>query len=356
VSGRRQNKGKVFTSTDPTGGAGAWTVTDLGETFDFRAVSCSSPTLCVAAGADGELVGSTDPTGGPAAWQSLGSPAGTAAVQSIACVPALCLSGDSTGAILTSTTPLAAGGWQSRDGGEKVQISGTSCASASDCIAVDENGHLFTSTDPTGAGAAWPSIDLAPYSPEAEEFDPENGNGLFGASCPSISFCAVVGSGGRIYTGTDPFADPTLPPDEGEDDKTAPRPRRPRTTIAKFVPPTAREVLKGRGRVFLRFYADGPVRRFECRLDGRGFRKCHSPDHFVVANGMHDLRIRAVGRTGLRGPVKLVRFWTGRRCTADQCLTGGGELPSRGRAEEQRARQALPGDGDASLPASGAEA
>ena len=76
VSGRRVNKGKVFTSTDPTGGVAAWQEADLGEGFDLRAVSCSSATLCVAAGANGELIASTDPTGGPGAWSLVGAPGG----------------------------------------------------------------------------------------------------------------------------------------------------------------------------------------------------------------------------------------------------------------------------------------
>ncbi|HEV7483317.1 MAG TPA: hypothetical protein VGO13_09485 [Solirubrobacterales bacterium] len=324
VSGRRQNKGKVFTSTDPTGGAEAWVETDLGEAFDFRAVSCSSPNLCIAAGADGELVGSTDPTGGPPAWRSLGAPGGTGAIQTVACVSALCLTGNSAGDLLTSTAPLAPGSWQERDGGGTVQITGSSCASPSACIAVDENGHVISSTDPTGPTSAWDSLNLVPYSPEVEEFDPENGNGLFGASCPSISFCALVGSGGRIFTSTSPFAPPAK---EAEGRKTAPGPKRPKTIIAKFEPPAPREVRRGRARVFLRFYANGPVRRFECKLDRSRFRRCHSPKHFSVNNGTHGLRIRAVGRTGLRGPATFVRFWTGERCTAKGCLVGGGELP-----------------------------
>jgi len=328
VSGRRQNKGKVFTSTDPTGGPGAWAETNLGEIFDLRAVSCSSTHFCVAAGANGELVGSTDPTGGPAAWSSIGAPAGSGTLQAITCLSALCLTGNSAGDIITSTNPLDEGSWRQQDGGGSVQITGTSCALPLACIAVDENGHVITSTEPGGPSSAWTNTNLVPYTPEAEEFDPENGNALFGVSCRSISFCALVGSGGRIFTSTSPFAQPASAGKGGKVGRKVRRPIRPRTVIAKFEPPAPREVRKGRGRVFLRFYANGPVLRFQCSLDRRRFSRCHSPEHYLVANGTHRLRIRAIGRTGLRGPATRIRFWTGQKCTVRECLEGGGELPS----------------------------
>jgi hypothetical protein len=334
VSGRRVNTGKVFTSTNPTGGAAAWHVAELGESLDLRAVSCSSVSLCVAAGANGELVASDDPTGGVSAWERLGAPGGPGTQQAISCVAGLCLSGNEGGNLLTSTNPLSASSWRERAGGGSVQITGASCASASACVAVDSNGHVFSSTSPTGDSGAWRSEVLAPYSPEAEEFAPEDPNGLFGASCPSPSFCALVGSGGQIFTSTDPFAVPASPPNGAGPGHARHGPKRPRTTIAKFIPPSPREVRHGTGRVFLRFYANGPVRRFECRVDRHSFHRCRSPErHIRVRNGIHAVRIRAVGLTGLRGPAAVERFWTGHHCTgrghARSCGTGGGELRPR---------------------------
>ena len=335
VSGRRSNRGKVFTSTDPTGGAEAWKVTDLGDSFDFRAVSCTSATLCVAAGANGEIVASTDPTGGLTAWSSIGTPAGQLLLQSISCPSGLCLTGNGAGSLLTSSNPLQLSSWSQRSDGGSVQVTGASCPSSSACIAVDVNGHIYASTNPTGGASAWSSTVVAPYSPEAEEFNPENPNGLFGASCPSPSFCVVVGSGGRIFTSSNPFAPPADPGGgvRGGNGSKRHGPRRPKTTIAKLILPRPRALEKlGHGWATIRFYANGPVRRFECRLGHRRFGRCRSPWRFQVGGqGVYAVRVRAVGSTGLRGAPALKRFFTGKRCERRRhgCFGGGGELPPK---------------------------
>jgi hypothetical protein len=338
VSGRRANRGKVFTSTNPTGGPETWHPTDLGDSYDFRAVSCSSPNLCVAAGANGELVASTDPTGGLSAWSNIGTPGGSGSLQTISCVPGLCLSGNNEGNLLTSTSPRQASSWRQRNGGGSVLVTGTSCPSSSACIAVDNNGHVSTSTTPTGGASAWTSTAVAPYSPETEEFDPEHPNGLFGASCPSGSFCTVVGSGGQIYTSTNPFAPPPAPTKNttGESKKRLHGPKRPTVTIGKFVLPSPRELRERRAHVQVRFHANGTIRRFECKIDRRRFLPCRSPERFRVEKDIsgfriYDFRVRAVGMTGLRGPIAVKRFWTGERCTRHYCLNGGGELPPKPR-------------------------
>ena len=347
VSGRRVNRGKVLTSTDPNGGPEAWHLTDLGESFDLRAISCSSPNLCVAAGANGELVVSTNPTGGVSAWTNLGTPAGSGSLQTISCVPGFCLSGNNEGNLLTSTSPLQASSWRQRNGGGSVLITGTSCASSSACIAVDTNGHLSTSTDPSGGAADWTSTAVAPYSPETEEFNPEHPNGLFGASCLSESFCVVVGSGGQIYTSTNPFAAPSAPAKNttGEGKKQLHAPKRPRVTIGKFrfgltEPSSPRHLprIPNRLHIQVRLRANAPVRRYECKIN-RDFRPCRSPERFWIERGnskfrVFDFRVRAVGVTGLRGPVAYKRLWIGEKCGRHRgaCLGGGGELsPKPGR-------------------------
>jgi hypothetical protein len=169
VSGRRAEAGKVFTSTDPTGDVSAWHEADLGEPFDLRAVSCSSATFCVAAGANGELVASRDRAGGPGAWTAVGAPGGSGALQSIDCIAALCLTGNAGGNLLAATEPTAVASWREASGGGSVQITGSACASPSACLAVDNNGDVIVSTEPTGAHPAWASTNVRPYSEGAEE-------------------------------------------------------------------------------------------------------------------------------------------------------------------------------------------
>jgi hypothetical protein len=52
----------VATSTDPTGGAAAWSFTRLAKTGVFNAVSCASSSLCVIASLIGDVVVGTPPT------------------------------------------------------------------------------------------------------------------------------------------------------------------------------------------------------------------------------------------------------------------------------------------------------
>ena len=66
------NGGKVLTSTNPA--SGNWKVADLGPSLDLRGVSCGTPSLCVAVAREGRMFVSTDPTGGASAWTGGGNP------------------------------------------------------------------------------------------------------------------------------------------------------------------------------------------------------------------------------------------------------------------------------------------
>ena len=310
--------GKIVTSTDPTGGASAWTTTQLEGPLELRGVSCSSPAFCVAVGDnggnirpgpadEGRIFSSTDPLAG--SWQQAQAPIDGNAY-GVACPGAdLCVSGDKYGNLLVSTAPSAPTSWRSVDGGGSVQITDVDCPSDGLCAAVDNNGDVLTSTRPSGDAGAWSFANLAPYSTEAEA------NALFGVSCPSASLCAIAANDGRIFTSTDPFAasaatTPPSPATQGKK-KRRPRPKRPRVEIAGHVEPE----LELRGRLVtlpFRFFAlhHAQVRRFLCRMDDRPLRPCHSPRLYRVGLGRHVFRVRAVGWTGLRGPVAREGFWT----------------------------------------------
>jgi hypothetical protein len=337
VTGRRSTAGRVFTSTDPTGGVGAWQEADLGEGFDLRAVSCSSATFCVAAGASGELVASSNPTGGATAWGSIGAPGGPGILQSIACVTGLCLTGNTGGNLLAAAEPASLPSWRSTNGGGSVQITGATCASASACLAVDNNGNVIVSTDPAGARPGWVSTNVRPYSESAEEFASPQANGLFGASCPTVEFCALVGSRGAILTSTEPFSTPaaTKPAAPGapkaKGGPAAPRgPLRPRVKIARmqFRSPHAGRATTDlrQTKLLLRFYAvKGPVRRFECSLDRHRFRPCRSPKRYPkIGHGKHQIAVRAIGSTGRPGPPATKRFYVGHYCPHGHALCFGG--------------------------------
>ena len=206
------DNGNVLTSTDPAGGRRAWSKTKI----DFQgggleSVSCASVTLCLAVGGgDGMTIASramvftsSDPTGGASAWSSARVGSGGDTARGVSCPSvSLCVATVSTpdrGGVLTSTDPTGgASAWEEALV-DKQPISapgapdpdGVSCPSVSLCVAGDEAGNVLTSTDPTGGASAWHKANLEPF-------------GIFTVvSCPSVSMC-VVGEGSDVLTSTDP--------------------------------------------------------------------------------------------------------------------------------------------------------
>jgi hypothetical protein len=305
ISGKRSDQGKIFTTTDPTGPASAWSSIELGEQIEFRGISCGTPSLCVAVTEDGRIFTSTRPRGEASDWYAIGAPAGPGSLRAVSCAAAaLCLSGNETGNLLSSTDPSAgASSWSEANGGGSVQITGVSCPSATECVAVDNNGDVLTSTEPAGGAAAWSFANVVPFTSE-------EGNALFAASCPSSSLCAVAGSRGRILTNSAPFARATQSEAKPRRRK---RRKRPRAKVASLLTPPRRQLEAHRGRVFIRFYSRDGARGFVCKLDRHDFRPCRSPVHYRVTVGRrvarhHVFRVRAIGYTGLRGPVTVERF------------------------------------------------
>ncbi|HTW07904.1 MAG TPA: hypothetical protein VME46_10355 [Acidimicrobiales bacterium] len=204
--------GDVVTSTDPTGGASAWTATYIDSTTfptdgasawttthidgtnAFSAISCPSTGLCVAVDQDGDVVTSTDPTGGASAWTTTHVDDNT--FSAISCPSTgLCVTADHSGDVVTSTDPTGgASGWKVAFAYSAVagSLQSISCPSTNLCVAVDDaDGRVVTSTDPTGAAASWKvtQADL---------------NGLSDISCPSTTLCASTDNDGNVVTSTDP--------------------------------------------------------------------------------------------------------------------------------------------------------
>jgi hypothetical protein len=297
VSGRGgDSSGEVLTSTHPT--SRRWKITQLGRSLDFRGVSCGAPSLCVAVTTHGRILVSTHPAGGASAWRELGTPGGAGDLGGVACLgTSLCAAGNAGGNILTSTNPAGgAGTWGKANAGGSVLVTGLSCPESSACLAVDNNGDALTSTDPTGPAGSWHFKNLIPY-----RYNPLQAanNALFGASCPSRSFCALVGSDGHIFTSSDPFSAPSHTPN-GKHRRKAPR--RPRAILLfpdnfGAISTTRRR----RVRAHFRFHSPTKVRGFECKRDRGLYRPCHSPLTYWATIGRHVLQVRAIGPTGLPG-------------------------------------------------------
>lgn len=321
-------KGKIVTSTNPTGGASAWSVTQLEQPVELRGISCASPSLCVAVGddgdaipervVDGEIVSSANPLGG--AWQQVELPGAQGSLYGVSCpAPTLCVTGNQVGNLVLSTNPSgAASAWNTTDGGGSVQITAADCPSVSRCVVVDNNGDVLTSTNPTGDSGDWTFTNVVPY-PGVDE---TAANAMFGVSCPSTSLCAVAGNDGQIFTSEDPFAESSAPAEKtGGKRKSKKRPRRPRTTIAAR-PPLGVEIHGGKVWVRFHFFArgHGQFRGFACKIDGRAVRRCHSPKGYRVGLGRHVFRVRAIGWTGLKGPPAVARFKVCHPTTLPNCM------------------------------------
>ena len=173
--------GNVLTSTNPTGGAGAWQLAHVAGAGSLLGVSCPSVSLCVAVGT-GAVVTSTDPTGGAVAWQ-LAHIDGTDDVLSVSCPSvSMCVATDLVGNVITSTDPTGGtSAWTLTHVDGRSGMDGISCPSVSLCVAVDYTGDVVTSTRPTGGAAAWKLLNV--YFT----------NSLRGVSCASVSLCALVG-------------------------------------------------------------------------------------------------------------------------------------------------------------------
>jgi hypothetical protein len=192
--------GDIVTSTDPTGGSSAWTVAKVDnepeapytEPNALNEVSCPQPagSLCAAAGVSG-IFTSSDPTGGASAWTLVSGVGGHA--HSISCPSASrCVASyGSNGEIATSTDPTGGPGtWKVTQVNDPSPIVRLSCPSESLCVGLDEAGNVLTSTSPTGGTGGWTITHL-------------DTGGVSSLSCPSVSFCIAVG-GSSVLSSTDP--------------------------------------------------------------------------------------------------------------------------------------------------------
>jgi hypothetical protein len=187
--------GNVVTSTNPTGGESAWTVTDVdGAPLDgapLDGVSCPGTGLCVAVDWSGDVVTSTNPTGGASAW-TVTAVDSSNLLSGVSCPStSLCVAVDSAGNVVTSTNPPGgASAWTVTDVDGSNWLDGVSCTSSGLCVAVDGYGNVVTSTNPTGGASAWTVTDV------------DGSHGLYGVSCPSSGLCVAVGQGGNVVTST----------------------------------------------------------------------------------------------------------------------------------------------------------
>jgi hypothetical protein len=295
--------GRILTSSAPA--SGKWQATQLPGSPDLRGVSCATPASCVAVAKGGRIFVSSAPGGGASAWREVGSPTARD-LQAVSCVASLlCVAGDAGGNLLTSTDPAGGAPFSATNAAGSVQMTGLTCPTTTRCVAVDNNADVLTSTDPTGGPGSWTFENLVPFEATYPDTGQFVGNALFGASCASTSLCALVGANSRIFTATDPFAAPASR-SPGSRKRARRRPRTHLVFAEHFwkVSATRHRYVKAR----FRFYSRHGARGFLCKRDRGRWRRCSSPLRYWASIGRHTLRVRAIGATGLRGPIASARF------------------------------------------------
>jgi hypothetical protein len=205
----------ITTSTNPTGGSSAWTTTNIGGTDGLFGVSCASTSLRVVVDGSGDVLTSTDPTGGSGAW-TLAHVDGTAHLDGISCpTTSLCVAVDQSGNLVTSTNPTGGvGAWTVTHLPTVFELTSVSCSSVTFCVGVGfgvdasfgVGGVAVTATDPTGGEAAW-SLDNAIDDAIGTESQ------LSGVSCVAEAFCLAVDQLGNAVLGT-PASEEHTPPAE----------------------------------------------------------------------------------------------------------------------------------------------
>jgi hypothetical protein len=184
--------GNVVTSTNPTGGQGAWTLVNVDGSHQLRAISCPTTTLCVAVDTSGNVVTSTNPTGGAGAWV-VHNVDGANALKNVSCPSAsLCVATDGVGNVVTSTNPASAS-WTTNDADGSNSFRGISCPTTTLCVAFDNAENVVTSTTPTASGA-WATATVS-------------GVNFFSGgaiSCPTTTLCVAVDTSGNAVTTTNP--------------------------------------------------------------------------------------------------------------------------------------------------------
>jgi hypothetical protein len=142
--------GDLEISTDPTGGASAWTRTHVDDRNEPMGGTCASTSMCVVFDRAGNVLSSTDPAGGPAAWSTAPAADGIVAV---ACPSvSLCVGVSNGGAIVSSTNPTGGqGAWST------AVVDAPACALSTPCIAEqlylhDGSGTQQIDSAPPGTG------------------------------------------------------------------------------------------------------------------------------------------------------------------------------------------------------------
>jgi hypothetical protein len=165
----------LLTSTDPAGGASAWSVQRIAPSTIDGAPSCApgaSGTVCVDTNGS-ELVWASADAENPSAWGEVGSSNLGGASFSACPSAAQCFIATSNGTVLSDSTPGSSFSWSSANSSATglSSITGFSCPTTTFCIAagtVGSGSEIATSANPGAATPTWtlstPSVTVTAVS------------------------------------------------------------------------------------------------------------------------------------------------------------------------------------------------
>jgi hypothetical protein len=197
--------GAVLTATNPAAGASAYTSTDLSgdvkspeELFTLLSVSCGSTTECVASDDNGDLLATSDPAGGASAW-SAAHVDGTNQLNSVSCVASgLCVAVDGVGNVFASTGPDGTKqSWTATDNVDPSGFDAVVCQSATLCLASAVDGTVAVSHAPSAAAPTWSHTTRLGSGSTRHP-------ALVAISCPGASSCVALDGAGNLLSTTRP--------------------------------------------------------------------------------------------------------------------------------------------------------
>jgi hypothetical protein len=271
--------GNAVTSSNPTGGADAWSLKEeADQDSSMSGVSCTSKSLCVATDDAGNVATSTDPAKGSSSHWSVTPIPGMDFLTGIACASESICVADGGERVAVSNRPID-GEWHSSKVAGTEGMVGISCPSRSFCAIVDfDRAKLVTSTDPAGSAASWRPVKV----PGARRFSD--------VSCASPTLCVGVGERGQAVVGV------PGPPD---------------TQV------TDHRIRSGKRKARFRFRETHALATgFECRLKRRGssgggrpYRPCDSPKAYRhLRRDRYVFKVRAHNAEGVDSTPARQRF------------------------------------------------
>jgi hypothetical protein len=187
----------ALAATAPLTWSAPQTIDPADASGQLKDISCPTTTLCAAIDQENDVVTSTNPTGGAATWTVTNlepfTPNGLMSLYGVSCAPGLCAIVDQSDNVLISTNPTGgASAWTTTSlAGGINDLRDVSCPSANLCVAVDRNGNVHTSADPTAGAAAWTTTNI-------------NGGSMLGVSCPTTALCVATRRTGGVNISTNP--------------------------------------------------------------------------------------------------------------------------------------------------------